>query len=122
MFNANMITEEQKEKHYTVKEAVERVGCEYSVLNKACHNGRIKCSPVPSSHGTTFLIAESDLVDWNNSRMRRTNSPTKALSDLSVEDLAAEIMNRIQRARDEGYRQGRKDARAEFMSAFKDIK
>ena len=41
---------------------------------------------------------------------------------MTVEDLANEILKRMRGSYEAGYKQGRKDAKAEFMSAFKGIK
>ena len=123
MLNPNMITNEQKEKHYTVKQASERLGVDYSTLNKACHSGKLRCStfPNPTGNGNKFLIAESDLLEWNENRDKRMPR-TSSVDSLTIEDLANEILRRVKGAYDEGYKQGRKDARNEFMSVFKDIK
>ena len=123
MLNQNMFTEEQREKHYTVKQASERIGIDYSTLNKACHAGKIKCStvPNPSGNGNRFLISESALLEYDANREKR-NTKSPSIDALTVEDLANEILRRVRGAYDEGYRQGRKDAKTEFMSAFKGIK
>lgn len=123
MLNQNMFTEEQREKHYTVKQASERIGIDYSTLNKACHSGKIRCStvPNPSGNGNKFLISESALMEYDANRERR-NTKYQSADSMTVEDLANEILRRVKNAYDEGYRQGRKDAKTEFMSAFKGIK
>ena len=114
---------DKKEKFYTVKQAAEYLGVDYSSINKACHSKRIECSviPSPTNHGNTFLISETALTDWYvNRRERSPKAPS--VDALTVEDLANEILKRVKGAYDEGYKQGRKDARSEFMSVFKDIK
>ena len=118
-------TETAREKHYTVKQASEYLGVDYSSINKACHAGKINCSTIPSptNHGTTFLISETALTEWYvNRRERGTRTSTNTIAEMTVEDLANEILKRIQGAYDEGYRQGRKAQRAEMLDALKGIK
>ena len=132
-----MMVEEQKEKYFTVKEAVKQLGIEYSVLNKACHEGRVECSVIPSPtrvNANTFLISESALTKWyvevykpRPSVINATVIPTnptnsKSLSDASIKELFAEINRRLTSVYEDGYRKGRKDAKAEFMSVFKEFK
>ena len=120
----NELVPQQTEKHYTVKEAISRIGIDYSVLNKACKSGKCKCSEVPShsGHGNTYLIAQSDLDYWFNNVYRARKSGTTSVQSMTIEDLAEELMRRIKQSYDDGYKAGRRDARNEFMSAFKDIK
>ena len=124
MLNPNMITDDQKEKHYTVKQASERVGVDYSTLNKACHSGKLRCStfPNPTGNGNKFLIAESDLLEWDANRDKRATRTSSSVDSLTVEDLANEILKRVKGAYEEGYRQGRKEAKAELLAAFKGLK
>ena len=114
--------EERKEKHYTVKEAANRTGINYSVISKACRTKRLKCSELPSAHGNAYMIAESDLQYWLDNVYKAHGSTVSSVQSMTVEDLAAEIDRRIKSAYDQGYKEGRKAARTEFMSAFKDIK
>ena len=120
---AKMEVTDKNEKFYTVKQAAEYLGIDYSSINKACHAKRINCSiiPSPTNHGNTFLISETALTEWYaNRRERSPKAPS--VDALTVEDLANEILKRVKGAYDEGYKQGRKDARSEFMDAFKGIR
>ena len=53
---------------------------------------------------------------------RARKSGTTSVQSMTIEDLAEELMRRIKQSYDDGYKAGRRDARNEFMSAFKDIK
>ncbi len=124
-FNSAMITPQKnpKEKCYTVQQAATFIGCDYSTLNKACHANRVVCHEIPkgSGNGNTFMIYESDLLEWDKTRMRKS-APSKASTELTVEELATELINRIQKAYDDGYKAGRRDQRDEMLNALKGVK
>ena len=119
----NMINEEQKEKHYTPKQLHEQFNVEYTGIIKACRQGKLKASTVPAPHGAghAYLIAESDFREWYANRRDR-NSTIKGVSEMTVEELADELMKRIKKAYDDGYKQGRKDQRDEMLTALKGVK
>lgn len=127
MMNANPnITPEQKEKYFTIKQAADSVKLDYSSIRKACIDGQLQHSVVPKSRGNgdMILISETALTEWYVNRKERVKSkpPSASIKEMTVEDLANEILKRMRGSYEAGYKQGRKDARAEFMSAFNGIK
>ena len=126
--NEETKVEESKEKWYTIRQASECVGLDYSTLNKACHQGKLRCSEVPrtSGKGYQFLISESSLTEWyvnRKERAPRNQKPTAPLPEtLTVEDIANEILQRMRGAWEEGYKQGRKEQKAEMLNALRDVK
>lgn len=121
--NTMMITEEQKEKHYTPKQLHDEFNVEYTGIVKACKSGKLKASMLPASRGAgyTYSIAESDFKEWYANRRDR-KSTIKGVSEMTVEELADELMKRIKKAYDDGYRAGRKDQREEMLTALKGVK
>lgn len=119
----NMINEAQKEKHYTPKQLHDEFNVEYTGIVKACRQGKLKAStmPAPRGSGYTYLIAESDFREWYANRRDR-KSTIKGVSEMTVEELADELMKRIKKAYDDGYKQGRKDQRDEMLTALKGVK
>lgn len=119
----SMFNEEQKEKNYTPKQLHEKFNVEYTGIVKACKQGKLKAStvPAPRGHGYTYLIAESDFMEWYANRRDR-KSTIKGVSEMTVEELADELMKRIRKAYDDGYKQGRKDQRDEMLTALKGVK
>ena len=67
------------------------------------------------------MIAESDFREWYANRRDR-KSTIKGVSEMTVEELADELMKRIKKAYDDGYKQGRKDQRDEMLTALKGVK
>lgn len=118
----NAMVSTQSEKYYSIMEAARMIGCDYSTLQKACKDGKISdVREMPASHGrgSTFMISEFRLREWDKTRRRRTDGVKP--SELTIEELAEELINRIQKAYDDGYKAGRKDQRSEMLNALKGV-
>lgn len=114
----------ENEKYFTTRQAAELYHLSEQTLRNAIAKKQLKASEITTSRspkGFIYRIAESDLKEWINSRTaRKTIIPN--VTNLTVDDLAEEILKRVKNAYDEGYKAGKKDAKAEFMSALKGVK
>ena len=114
----------ENEKFYTTKQAAEKYMVVEQTLRNAIKNKKLKASQVSSGKSPTgfiYRIAESDLEKFMEDRkMRKTTIPN--VTDLTIDDLAEEILKRIRKAHDEGFKEGKKAAKEEFLSALKGVK
>lgn len=115
-------------KYLTVKQAAEECGMSVNQIKRACKNGELKASEVAGSgrYGWQYMIAEDDLVEWVENRPsgRRTNTVvvyTKDPSDMTVNDIAGEILNRIQEAYNKGYSDGMHQAKVEMLKKLNEV-
>lgn len=103
------------ERFFTVKQAAQESGLTYGAIYSACKEGRIGCRNV----NNTYMIGETALRTYIDHRRKRITTTNE--SELTIDDLAEELLKRIQDAYDRGKADGRKEAREEFMSAFKSV-
>jgi predicted site-specific integrase-resolvase len=111
-----METTINNEKHYTPKQASEHFGLSYATIYSACRNGRLACREINGS----YMIAETAMLDYINQRKARITVP--GYSEMSVDDLADELLKRIKTAYDKGYADGKKDAKQALNEAIRGLK
>ena len=106
---------EYREKQYTIKEAHEKTRIPLSTLSKACKDGTIKATEVPSQRGKgyTYYIPESELKKFQATRKAAVSEPK------SIEDVSAIILTLVNDAYDRGYKAGKADAKAAIKEALK---
>jgi predicted site-specific integrase-resolvase len=104
------------EKYYTIKQASENFGIAYATIYSACKQKRIDCRQV----NDTYMISESSMREYIDHKKKRMTVPSN--SRLTIDDIAEEIIKRINEAYDTGYADGRKAAKAVFTDALKDLK
>ncbi len=111
------------EKYFKLKAAAAQAGVTESVLRYAIVHGTLIASTVPGAKGGyTYLIKESDLLEWVVDR--KTVRVDKAEVSLSlkhatVEQLAEEIHRRIKDSYDEGVKAGAKQKASEIKMMLK---
>lgn len=111
-----METAINNEKYYNVKQASERFGLSYQTIYSACKHKRLDCRELNG----TYMIAETAMLDYINNRKARIIVPT--YSQLTVDDLAEEILKRINDAYEKGYEAEKKDAKQTLSEALKGLK
>lgn len=111
------------EKYLKLKIAAQTAGVTEQTLRNAIANGRLKASTVPGkTRGHTYLITESDLLEWVEDR-KSVKVDAKAVNAslrlATVEQLAMEIQRRIDDSYNEGVKYGAKQKAAEFKTLLK---
>ena len=111
------------EKYYTVKQATEGIGISGQTITKAIRDKQLKASEIPAGgrRGYTYRIAETDLIEWMDNRKKRMTIIPE-VTTMTVDDVANEILARIQKAYDDGFKAGVKHAKAEMLGAIKGVK
>jgi excisionase family DNA binding protein len=113
---SEVITNIGGEKYYTCKQASEEFGLSYAAIYSACKDGRINARQT----GRSYMVSESDIREYIENRKKRIVVDT-SLSEWSVEDIANEILKRIEDAYERGVKDGKKAMRDEFTQAFKSV-
>ena len=118
-----MSNEEKKMKWYKVAEASEQFGIDKSVINKAIRNGKIKVTKIsgPSPTGFISSIPEDEMIKFARNHVARKTTIT-GVTDMTVDDLAEELLKRIKDAYDKGFKDGMAKAKNEYMAAIKGVK
>lgn len=117
----------EKEKWYTIPQAVREAGISNATLYAAIRQGKLRASQISDSsrHGYHYMISESALLEWVEDRKTvkaHAIATSKVPSELTIEDIAKEITLRIQKAYDTGFKEGKKAGKAEIMDAVKGVK
>lgn len=111
------------EKYYTANQAAQETRISISTITRAIQKKELSAREISSNGngGHKYMIAESDLIKWLETRKTR-KTVIMGVTELSIDDLAAEILKRMKMEYDRGYKDGAKKAKEEFMSAFKGVK
>lgn len=123
------------DKYLTVKQAAEECGISENAIKRYCKTGEIKASEVASNkgrYGWKYMIKEDDLYEWvmHRDTVERTHREKKivkqAYRNMSLEEMAGELLNRNQSAYkagyDDGYKAGITYAKQEMLKAIKEVK
>lgn len=118
MTNEPMKTDE---KYYPLKEAAKQAGCSQETLRKAIVQKHLPASQLPSGKGgMMYMISETNLLDWMENR-KKFQSAIHGVTDLTIEDLAHEILARVQKAYEDGYKAGIRDTKAKYKELLKEL-
>ena len=110
------------EKYYTANQASIETSIAISTITRAIQKNELLAREISNGRGGhKYMIAESDLIAWMDVRKKRKTTIT-GVTDLTVDDLAGEILKRLKHEYERGYNDGKKKAKEEFMSAFKGVK
>lgn len=111
------------EKYYTVKQATDEIGVSVATITKAIRDKQLKASEIPAGgrRGYQYRIAESDLIEWMDMRKKRMTIIPE-VTTMTVDDVANEILARIKKAYDDGFKAGVKHAKTEMLGAIKGVK
>lgn len=114
--------EEKKEKWYHAKEAAREYGIGYSTITRAIRDGRLKTTKVSGKSRTGFvdLISETLLNEFVKT-MKERKTIINGVTDLTVDDLANELLKRINDAYERGYKDGMATAKKEIKERLKEI-
>ena len=102
------------ERYYTIKQASDEFGIAYSTLAYACRSNKIPHRDINNRP----MMAESDIKSYIEDKQKRITKTS--VSELTIDDLAEEILKRIQDAYDRGRADGIKEAKQAMMQAFKE--
>ena len=114
---------EMNEKHYTPKKAAERIGVSDSLIKKAIKDGKLEAMQIPGSGpvGYSYMISETNLFAWAENRRKR-KTIVKGVSEMTIDDLAEELLKRMKHEYERGYHDGMKKAKEEYLAALKSVK
>lgn len=116
---------EGKEKWLKVKEAAKVAGVSSNYISSEIRKGTLKATQISDSSrfGYHYLISETDLVFWveNRKTLGANKTATKTPSEMSIEDIAAELTIRLKKAYEDGFRDGRKAAKREISDVIKGV-
>lgn len=111
-----------KERWFDVKRAAIEAHVSDQTIYNAIKHDELKATQVPSQTGTyKYRISESALLDWILEKEKAKAEKHKVIrsaSDLSFEDITKELSIRLQKAYDDGYKEGRKAAKKELKGAL----
>jgi hypothetical protein len=118
------------EKIYNLPQAANEAGVAKETIRAAIKKGELPAQTI--SFGTKgrvkYMVAETDLLNWVEKRPslkeERKNkvAQTRSISDLTIEELGGELLNKIKLSYDEGYKKGFEDARKMILEAVKGVK
>jgi hypothetical protein len=113
----------ENQKYITIKRASEICHVTDQTIRNAIAKGKLSCTKVPSgnSNGDKMFVDYDELMVWIDNRKKRITT-IPGVSDLTIDDLAEELLKRIQKAYDEGYKAGVAAAKEEFSNALKAVK
>lgn len=114
---------ENNEKFYNTKKAALQVGVSDATIKSAIKRGELPAKQIASGgpKGYSYMVSETDLITWMDTRKQRKTT-IAGVTEMTVDDLANEILKRLKHEYERGYKQGKKDAKEEFMKAFKGVK
>lgn len=111
------------EKYLKLSIAAQTAGVSEQTLRNAVSKGTLRASTVPGkTRGHTYLITESDLLEWVEDRKSVKVEAAEVAASLklaTVEQLAAEIQRRIEDSYNEGVKAGAKQKATEFKMMLK---
>ena len=109
-----------KEKWYTLTEAEKVAGVSKGTLNRAIRLGRLVASQISDSsrHRFHYMVSETALLEWvEDSKKQRAES-----GEMTIDNIAEWLKAQMQKAYNEGYRDGMKAAKAQVLNAVKGVK
>lgn len=117
----------EKEKFYTLAQAEKIAGVSRATLTNACREGRLAGSQISDSsyRGFHWMVSEDALMDWvmdRKSIKAQVLQKNKAPSEMTVDGIAEWITNQIQKAYEQGFKDGVKQAKAQMSEAVKGLK
>lgn len=117
------MSEANNQKYVTVKKASEIVGVADQTIRNAIANKKLNASVVPANNnrGSTTFIEYEELMAWASARKKRMTT-IPGVATLTIDDLAEELLKRIQNAYEEGYKAGVQAAKQEYLDAIKGVK
>ena len=110
-------------KYITVKRAAEICHVTDQTIRNAIAKGHLTSTKVQSGNtkGEKTFVNYDELVEWvENRKQRMTIIPN--VTELTIDDLAEELLKRIKKAYDDGYKAGTKAAKEELTNAIKAVK
>lgn len=118
------------EKIFNLPQAAEEAGVALETIRKAIKKGTLPAQTISvgTKGYTKYMVAETDLLNWVENRPtikeERKNkvAQTRTVSDLTIEELGGELLNKIKLSYDEGYKKGFEDARKMILEAVKGVK
>jgi len=89
----------------------------------AIANKKLTASVVPAANnrGSTTFVNYDELMQWASTRKKRMTT-IPGVATLTIDDLAEELLKRIQHAYEEGYKAGVQAAKQEYLDAIKGVK
>ena len=114
---------EEKQKWYKAYEAAKEFGISVTTVRNAIRDGKLTTTKVSGKSPTGFidLIPETALVEFmKNYTARKT--VVNEVSSLTIDDIAEDILKRIQDAYDKGFKDGCAKTKNEFLAAVKGVK
>lgn len=113
----------EDQKFITIKRASEMCHVADQTIRNAIAKGALSCTKVPSgdSRGEKMFVNYDELMAWFDNRKKRITT-IPGVTDLTIDDIADELLKRVQKAYDEGYRAGIEAARKQYQDAFKAVK
>lgn len=113
----------ENEKFVTIKRAAEICHVADQTIRNAITKGTLACTKVPSgdSRGEKMFVNYDELMEWFDKRKKRITT-IPGVSELTIDDLAEELLKRIQKSYDDGYAAGVAAAKTEISNALKAVK
>lgn len=121
MTNEPMKTDE---KYYPVKEATKQAGVDRKTILSAIKFGQLPASQLPTGkgrYGFEYMISETNLIKWMEQRKTRGTKLSGSTSELTIDDLAFAILERVQKAYEDGYKTGVNDTKAKYKELLKEL-
>lgn len=124
------VNKKTDEKIYSLKEAAVYCGLSEWTLNKAIKDGHLLANTVSSVRGTKkYMVPESALFDWIEHRKEYRKPRTlkeKAFvigqyKEMDINELAGELLNRINEAYRRGYSDGQHAAKVEMLKKLNEV-
>lgn len=118
------MTLNNKEKWFTIKEAVDYTGVSRATLNSAINKGTLVASQISDGGGRCgfhYMISETALLEWVEDR-KTVKADVRMPAEMTVDKIADWITNEIQKAYENGFKDGMKTAREQMLIAAKGLK
>ena len=116
--------ENKNERYYSIDYAAKEAGVSYFTIRKAIKDGKLRAAEIPGRNGrNTYKIYESSLLEWVEDRqsVKVKRDVATLTSTLTLEDVSEIIFKMVQKAHDDGYKEGTKAVRDELKSRMKDV-
>lgn len=118
------MTLNNKEKWFTLKEAVEYAGVSRATIDKAIRKGTLVSSQISDGggrYGFHYMISETALLEWVEDR-KTIKADVRMPAEMTVDKIAEWITNEIQKAYENGFKDGMKTAREQMLVAAKGLR
>ena len=118
------MTLNNKEKWFTIKEAVDYAGVSRATLDSAIRKGTLVASQISDGggrYGFHYMISETALLEWVEDR-KTVKSDVRMPAEMTVDKIADWITNEIQKAYENGFKDGMKTAREQMLVAAKGLR